>query len=182
MGASPVIVVIFLYKVCLPASNDIIAAQGLGSTVHRLLDMSRYRLVMSQFVRELFSFGGWSPTFATPLLLFFYFLLLGSNVKKKDAAATSIAVLLPVFMMVGYFFVYILSPHDLAWHLDSSLNRLFLQVWPLAIFTYFAIVQSPEHAVMASMDSPRSQELRESGAFDCDARVTPLASEWGWSE
>jgi hypothetical protein len=100
-----------------------------------------------------------------PLLLFFYFLLLGASVKRKDVAATSIAVLLPVFMMVSYFFVYILSPYDLAWHLDSSLDRLLLQLWPLAIFAYFAIVQPPEQAVMTYMDPRRTQEPRESGAF-----------------
>jgi 4-amino-4-deoxy-L-arabinose transferase-like glycosyltransferase len=148
MGAAPVIIVIIIYKVCLAAPNDITAAQGLGSTVAKLLDMSRYRLVMSQFERELFSFGAWSPTFPMPLLLFFYFLLLGARVKKKDVAATSIAVLLPVLMMVGYFFVYIVTPLDLAFHLQTSLQRLLLQVWPLAIFAYFAIVDAPEQVSM----------------------------------
>jgi len=149
MGAVPVSVVIFIYKVCLASSNDVIAAQGLGFTAHKLLDISRYGLILSRFMRELFWFGGWSHTFGIvmPPLLFFYFLLLGASVKKKDLAATSIAVLLPVFMMIGYFFVYIVSPHDLVWHLDSSLNRLLLQLWPLAIFAYFAIVQAPEQAV-----------------------------------
>ena len=103
--------------------------------------------------------------------VFFYLLLLGVSVKKKDVAATSIAVLLPVFMMVGYLFVYILSPFDLTWHLDSSLNRLLLQVWPLAIFAYFAIVRAPEQAVMTHMDSPRTQEPRDSGAFDPSSKT-----------
>jgi hypothetical protein len=167
MGAVPISIVIFIYKVRLASSNDIIAAQGPGFTVHRLLDISRYHIVISRLARELFSFGGWSPILGKimPLLLFFYFLLLGASVKRKDVAATSIAVLLPVFMMVSYFFVYILSPYDLAWHLDSSLDRLLLQLWPLAIFAYFAIVQPPEQAVMTYMDPRRTQEPRESGAF-----------------
>ncbi len=149
-GAAPVIVVISIYKVCVAALNDIIVAQGPGSTVPKLLDISRYRLVISQFVRGLVSFERWSPnlTIAMPLLLFFYFLLLGASIKKRDVAATSIAVLLPVFMMVGYFFVYIVTPLDLGFHLQHSLNRLLLQVWPLAIFAYFAIVQAPEQAIM----------------------------------
>jgi 4-amino-4-deoxy-L-arabinose transferase-like glycosyltransferase len=174
LGAAPVSVVIFIYRMCLGSSNDIIAAQGPGFTIRMLLDISRYRLVMSHFEWELLRFGGWSATFGMvmPLLLFFYFLLLGTNVNKKDVAATSIAVLLPTFMMIGYFFVYILSPHDLAWHLDTSLNRLLLQVWPLVIFAYFAIVQSPERAVTAYMH-PASQELRESGAFDREALMYP---------
>ncbi len=178
MGAAPVTVVIFIYKMGVAGRNDIIAAQGLGSTVPKLLDVSRYRLVISQFVRGLVSFEGWSPTLtiAMPLLLLFYFLLLGVSVKEKDVAATSVAVLLPVFMMASHFFVYILSPLDLRFHLESSLSRLLLQVWPLAILAYFAIVQAPEQAIAAYMDPSRTQEPQESGGFDGDARKH-LASE-----
>ena len=147
MGASPVIVVVIIYKLCLAGTNDVIAAQGLVSTVPQLLDISRYHLVASQFGKGLFSFGGWSPTFAMPVLLFFYFLLLGTNIEKKHMATTTIAVLLPVLMIMGYFTIYIVSPYDLARHLETSLSRLLLQVWPLAILAYFAIVQAPERVV-----------------------------------
>ena len=88
-GAAPVIVVISIYKVCVAALNDIIVAQGPGSTVPKLLDISRYRLVISQFVRGLVSFELWSPnlTIAMPLLLFFYFLLLGASIKKEGCGS-----------------------------------------------------------------------------------------------
>jgi 4-amino-4-deoxy-L-arabinose transferase-like glycosyltransferase len=164
MGAVPVSVVILIYKALIASSNGLLAAQGLGLSVQKLLDISRYRLVISRFGRELFSFGEWSATVGRvlPFLLFFYFLLLGASVKKKDVAATSIAVLLPVFMMLGHFFAYILSPYDLAWHLDSSLNRLLLQLWPLAIFAYFVIVRAPEeavHDIYGSAPNPRTFHL-----------------------
>lgn len=162
MGALPVIGVVILYKVHLAATNDVIAAQGLGSTVPKLLDMSRYHLVARQFGKELFSFGGWSPTFALPLLLFFYFLLLGTKIEKEHVATTSIAVLLPIFMIICYFFVYITSQQDLAWHLESSLSRLLLQVWPLAILAYFAIVQPPEQAVLTETIRTKACEVTSS--------------------
>lgn len=148
LGAIPVITVIVVDKVCLTASNDLVAAQGAGATLHDLLDISRYHLIISEFARELFRFGQWSPVFAMPMLLLFYFLLLGASVDKKDIVVVSVAALLPVGMAVGYFFVYVLSPHDLAWHLESSLSRLLLQLWPLAIFAYFAVVRSPEQALI----------------------------------
>jgi hypothetical protein len=144
IGAVPVSVVIFIYKVCLVARNELIARQSIGSSVPKLLDASRYHLVIHWFLSLPFYFGRWSPLTAMPVLLVFYFLLLGVSVKKKEVSATSIAVLLPLFMSVGYFFVYILSPDDLAWHLGSSLDRLLLQLWPLAIFTYFMVVHTPE--------------------------------------
>lgn len=99
MGAAPIIVIIVIYKVYLTSTNDLIAAQTAGSTVHRLLDASRYHLVMSEFVRELPRFGGWSPTFPMPLVLFFYLLIVGTSVEGKDRAGAITAALLPVLML-----------------------------------------------------------------------------------
>jgi hypothetical protein len=161
-GAVPVGVVILIFKVCLAASDEFMSARGPESIVRRLLNISRYQTVFIHFKYELPNFGEWSLTFKTamPFLLLFYLLLLGVSVKKEDVAAASIALLLVVFMMVGYFFVYILSPFDLKWHLDTSLNRLLLQVWPLAIFAYFAIVRAPEQVVVTHKDQALTQELR----------------------
>ena len=158
MGAVPVSLVIFIYKVRVATSNGAMVDHIPGSMVHKLADLARYHLVTNRLARELFSFGGWSPNLGRviPVLLFFYFLLLGMSVRKKDVAATVMALLLPLSVLVGYFFVYILSPYDLAWHLDTSLNRLLLQVWPVAIFAYFAIVQAPEQAVKTYTDPPRA--------------------------
>jgi hypothetical protein len=167
-GAVPVGVVILIFKMCLAASNEFMSVHGPESIVRKLLDISRYQTVFIYFKEELTSFGEWSLTFNTamPFLLLFYLLLLGVSVKKKEVASANIAALLPVFMIVGDFFVYILSPFDLKWHLDASLNRLLLQVWPLAIFAYFAIVRAPEQVVMEHKDQARTQELRNFGALD----------------
>jgi 4-amino-4-deoxy-L-arabinose transferase-like glycosyltransferase len=148
IGAVPISAVIFIYKFCLASQNSVVAREGIGSTVPKLLDLSRYHLVIHWFLSSPFYFGGWNPLTAMPVLLIFYFLLLGASVRKEEVSATSIAVLLPLFMSVSYFFVYILSPFNLAWHLGSSLDRLLLQVWPLVIFTYFMVVQTPEQALI----------------------------------
>lgn len=36
-------------------------------------------------------------------------------------------------VLAGYASVYALTPHDLAWHLETSLGRLLLQLWPLTL-------------------------------------------------
>jgi hypothetical protein len=146
-GAAPLMVVIGVYKICVAATNDMIGVQSSRSVLADLLDISRYHMVTIHFLKELFAFGEWNPVLSVPLLLFFYFLLVDAHVEKKNVPALSIAVLLIVLMIAGFFFVYILSPFDLEWHLDTSLNRLLLQVWPLAVFAYFAVVRTPERAM-----------------------------------
>ncbi len=41
------------------------------------------------------------------------------------------------------FFVYVMTPLDLNWHLMTSLNRLFLQLWPSAVFLAFMAAAIP---------------------------------------
>lgn len=36
--------------------------------------------------------------------------------------------------LVGYAGVYTMTPHDLAWHLDSSLDRILLHAWPATLY------------------------------------------------
>ena len=52
--------------------------------------------------------------------------------RKSNPAAVSAVVML-VLLTIGYFFVYVLTPRDLSWHLQTSLERLMLQAWPLAV-------------------------------------------------
>lgn len=149
IGAAPVSAVLLIYKLCLVARNELIARQGIASTIPRLLSVSRYHVVIHWFLSLPFFFGQWNPFIAMPLLLMFYFLLIGGRVRRKELPAMSISTLLVILMSVGYFFVYILSPLDLTWHLGSSLDRLLLQIWPLVVFTYFVFVQTPEEALLS---------------------------------
>jgi 4-amino-4-deoxy-L-arabinose transferase-like glycosyltransferase len=149
IGAAPVTAILLVYKICLVTRNDLVAGQGIASTIPRLLSVSRYHVVVHWFVSLPFFFGQWNPFIAMPVLLLFYFLLLGGRVPRNELPAISTSVLLVIFMSVGYFFVYILSPLDLTWHLGSSLDRLLLQIWPLVVFTYFVFVQTPEQALLS---------------------------------
>jgi hypothetical protein len=147
------LIILLLNKERLAISNDIISAQGLRPTLHNLLAVSRYHFVLEQLWSAFFSFGAWSAMLPMPLILFFYFLLLGASVEdlRLDTAIVSLLVL--ALMLAGYFLIYIITPHDLAWHVESSLSRLLLQLWPLFVLAYFMIVRSPEMVRSAGGDA-----------------------------
>jgi hypothetical protein len=50
-------------------------------------------------------------------------------------------------LLLGYFGVYILTPLDLTWQLQTSLDRLLVQVWPVLVLTAFIGLRPPEAAV-----------------------------------
>jgi len=43
----------------------------------------------------------------------------------------------------GYYGIYLTTPHDLEWHLATSLDRLIVQLWPMVVFTTFLQLRSP---------------------------------------
>ncbi len=45
--------------------------------------------------------------------------------------------------IAGYFLVYLVTPHELDWHLRTSLHRLFAQLWPAAVFTMVLLIRLP---------------------------------------
>jgi hypothetical protein len=81
----------------------------------------------------------------TPLLAF-YGLLLGVDREQTRRRSTLVGVGTVALILAGYFCVFLTSPEDLAWHL-RVVNRLFLQLWPSAIFLFFLVVRTPEQAL-----------------------------------
>ncbi len=59
-------------------------------------------------------------------------------------------------MTAGHSFAYLTAPHELTWHLGTSLNRLIVQLWPLALLGYFLTVATPDEAAkVATPDPPK---------------------------
>jgi len=69
--------------------------------------------------------------------------------------------------LAGYFAVYVLTPLDLHYHLTTSLNRLFLQLWPGAIFLVF-MAAAPGQASLPESAAETSKSLQ--------SRSTPVKS------
>ena len=49
----------------------------------------------------------------------------------------------------AYLAVYVLTPLDLEWHLDTSMRRLQLQLWPALLLLVFVLVRTPAEATAA---------------------------------
>jgi CDP-diglyceride synthetase len=95
-------------------------------------------------IREGFRFN---PGVAGVVLLGLYMILVGVRTQGQDQPALLTAVTALILMLAGYFGIYLITPHDLRWHLLTSLNRLFIQLWPSAIFLCFMIARTPEMAL-----------------------------------
>lgn len=133
LGLVPVMVVVAVFKLSYAPSNDLVSPQPLSSTILHLFDISRYTYIGKTFAKEIMLFPGKG---IVGLLLVYVFLVKFEIDKTKRPTITTVGSIL-VTMLVGYFFVYIMSPHDLGWHLATSLKRLLLHLWPLFLVLLF---------------------------------------------
>jgi hypothetical protein len=98
----------------------------------------------------------------------------------RTASLTSAAAL--SLMFIGYSFIYVMTPLDLKWHLDTSLERLFLHFWPPVVFLTACIGASSGRALQTDTRPERAYApyaamlvigLAVSMIFPADAAETP---------
>jgi hypothetical protein len=169
LGLLPVLTVVFYFKFCMVGPGGDLAIQSGGThdamgrvmeqTPHafldRLLTVDRYLLIAKEFGSQVIAFGGW--VVMLPPLLLMYMWVPGVNQARKDRPAIYTGLLTLILMTCGYFMVYVITPHNLAWHLNFSLDRVLMQLWPLAIFTFFLLVRTMEEA---AGEGPADLEIR----------------------
>lgn len=133
-GLAPYMLALLVFKVFYPAENDLTA--GLTSSVPRLADPARYAMIL----------GGWyraatNPDFGSWLL---FLLVLFPFVFRIAPTYRSVLVLTAptLLILLGcYSLVYLVTPHDLAWHLRTSVERLFFHGLPTFYLLVFGITE-----------------------------------------
>ena len=141
IGLIPVLLVIFYFKLRYAPPNDLFGSLDIGPFMARLTDSHRYALITRAFGNELMRWGnGLTAVFVI------YLVARGVRSGRPHGAFVSAGFITLALMFVGYFFVYVLTPQDLSWQLGTSLERLFLHMWPTFLFLIFMIVKPAEAA------------------------------------
>jgi hypothetical protein len=138
IAAAPVLLVVIYFKRAIAAPGDLFSDST--TMLHKLLSAPRYWAVIKWYAKEFFRFGHWIVP-ATLVMLGYYFAI-GKQNRSPHALSFRILRLTLVLTLAGYFVIYLITPYEIYWHLSFSLDRLFLQLWPSAIFLFFLAVPS----------------------------------------
>lgn len=147
--ALPATLLLIYFKMRIAPSNYLVAEQGSASTLARLSDWSRYAEIWKAFVHQTQYLGldNWG---LFPILLPLYAIfdwVLGRRERDEDRGLTAgLSALIGGLMLAGYVGVYLVTPYNLPWHLDSSLGRLLAHLWPIAVFSLSASSRFPSAA------------------------------------
>jgi hypothetical protein len=135
-GAFGILVPLAIFKLSLAPPNYLAQSGGIV-LLRNAMDPSRYLQVAVGFLYQMIHLGGQSLNPMIPLVA----ALLA--IKHTAKYGTRLAAIILSAMCVGTFFVYIITPFDLAWQISWSLDRVLLQLWPAVLFTCFHTVDFP---------------------------------------
>jgi hypothetical protein len=149
-GLLPFLILVATFKIAFAPANDLLSTLGMERTLGRLTAPGRYFLVVREYTYHIASFG--ANGFGSAVwVLTAYFLALGvSPVDARRQWVRTGAIALAV-LLAGHFMVFVSMADELARLLDSSLDRLLLQVWPSALLLFFLAVRTPEEAGSGSL-------------------------------
>lgn len=119
--ALPLIAYCFL-KVNAPA-NDLVKGQG-GSSVERLMDVNRYVAICKYFYAV---FVGPLLYVSIVVLLYMVYCFISRQWPGRN-------LLIGMVCILGFGFVYVLTPQELDWHLNTSAGRVIYQVVPAMVY------------------------------------------------
>jgi hypothetical protein len=168
MGLLPVLMIVIYFKTNLAPATDLFSGQTSQEMISKLFDFQRYYQVLITYLLLGISFTQgvidirtgirFDPGVANIILLSVYVILVGMRIDRKDKLNILNGWMILLFILAGYFFIYVISPHDLKWHLPTSLNRLLIQLWPSTVFLCFMMARTPEDAFMTN-DMSRHKAL-----------------------
>ena len=137
LAVAPIFALIAFFKRAVAPPGDLFS--DLATMLHKLSDPSRYWAVLKWYGRELIRFGEWW-LIPLPIVMLVLYFLLKRNVTREEQETVRASAAALVLTLAGYFFIYLITPRDIYWHLRFSLNRLFVQLWPSAIFVFFSVL------------------------------------------
>lgn len=134
------VLVILVFKIHYAPSNDIIGGQG-QSIFSKLSDLHRYLLTARFFANNFL--------LLYPLLIGVVILIFLKGIDRLGDPQLCVLIA----MVVVYYFIFIITPRDLAWHLETASERLFLQLFPAFVYALLSLIGEEQAAMKYNQNS-----------------------------
>lgn len=158
VGAAPLLILLAWFKLTLAPPNDLVRSVSSGVILTRLSDPSRCLLIVRALLARCARVGDWSVFLAgVPLALAW-----GLRHGASDAVRVVGAALLIVAL--GFGAVYLLTPFDVNWHINTSMDRLIIQLWP-SVLLLTALQLGPRSEAPCGDTQTTSNRPRSSSGY-----------------
>jgi hypothetical protein len=144
-GAIPGAALTAIFKLALAPRVSVVFGGGVSALIRRAADPGRIGQVLSAFAHE---FGAMRPGWYHPILPLIA-LVIALRYDRARRPDLLLAGAIPAATLVGSLIVFLITPFDLQWQLQTALGRVIVQVWPSLLLFAFAGLRTPESAVIA---------------------------------
>jgi hypothetical protein len=149
LGLLPILLILIIFKIKYAPNNDLFTGQSVKSIMEKLSNLSRYSAIGKAYFSFFYDKVAKIWLILIPLGLIFFRRSMG----KINMVSVKTCFVVSIYMLAGYFIVFLITPHDLSWHIETALPRLFIQLWPVIVFSCFLFLSSPEE-LMHSFERP----------------------------
>jgi hypothetical protein len=155
-GSLPPLAVVAFFKLRFAPANDLMG-RSMHDVIAHATDFGRWVTTIQGFIKAALITGG----FLVPLVLLIvaYWFLVRFNVQARDRLSLGTLAIALSLMLIGDFAVYVLLTGDVAWQMNTSLERLFMQLWPSALLAFF-LAANPPQLVSARAVSEKSKSAK----------------------
>jgi hypothetical protein len=140
-GAVIPLTISLYFKLALAPASEFLSG-GIAKIAADVLDLSRHKFIFVSFMKLFLFNGGWYRVGILPILCVYY--LLFHSPIKENSSAVFIGFAIFALQILGYYAFYLISPYELDWHVGSSIDRLFIHVYPTILFVTLMASQNPE--------------------------------------
>ena len=131
---------IVLFKTVISVNNDLFSNNGLSEIISKLLSPTRYIQISTHLISELIHLGNWPISIIAVLLVYGWIM----GIRNPGNLTEKVLWVIPLSQFAIYMLIYVITPHDLEWHLNYSMSRLLIHLFPLALLCFFLFVNTPE--------------------------------------
>jgi hypothetical protein len=129
---------LIILKVAFAGESDLLDDQSGRIVTTKVFDVSRHWMIITTAGAAVWTVAG---TWLLIALGAVALCAVPTTFKPRPHLAAVALVLL--LIVAGYYSVYLITPRDLQWHLQTSCDRLVIQLWPSMLFLLFATVRGP---------------------------------------
>jgi dolichyl-phosphate-mannose-protein mannosyltransferase len=138
------------FKLFIAPPNDLLGTDSSG-LLQNILELPRHIAIGSSVATELFGVGGLISLLP---LLGLGALVLGIAPQKRLQSAYLTILVAAGIQVVGYYGIYLITPHSIQWQLDSSLDRVLFHISLPLLFLFFIIVGDVQKALRFEQSAP----------------------------
>jgi hypothetical protein len=141
IGLTPMLIVIAVFRIGVASNPDLLSGIAGSSPIAKLGDAERH-FAVGQFMTAYLvgHWGGW--LLLSPSWVVAGWLVAAMVRRRRQSDAVVVGTITVVTIFTSYYLIYILTPYELNWHMQTSWPRLLTHVWPTLVRT--AIVWATE--------------------------------------